>query len=190
MPAEKLHFPSSVTTIIRRTVRADAEHDYERWMHGITCAAAAFPGYLGTTILRPQDPQPARHREYTVLLNFASAAELETWMGSQVRKRHLEAASHLCLDDSEVQTLTGLERWFTLPNRAVSQPPARYKMALLTALGLYPLLLLLSLALRPFTGSWPWPLAILLSVVLGVPLMTWAVMPGVTRLFFRWLYPR
>lgn len=184
-----LHFPSTVTTIIHRRIRAGAEDEYEAWMHRITGAAAVFPGYLGTTILRPEDAGPAeRTREYTVLLNFATTADLERWMGSAVRREHLDAAAHLCLDDSEIHTLTGLERWFTLPNRAVTQPPARYKMAALTALGLYPLLIVLTLALRPLTGDLAWQLQILFSVVLGVPLMTWAVMPLVTRLFFRWLY--
>ncbi|PIE19799.1 MAG: antibiotic biosynthesis monooxygenase [Proteobacteria bacterium] len=187
--SDGLHFPSTVTTIIHRQIRAGAEAEYERWMHGITCAAAAFSGYLGTTILRPDDSKPSeRTREYTVLLNFATAAHLERWMSSAERQEHLHLAAHLCLDDSEIQTLTGLERWFTLPDRAVSQPPARYKMAALTALGLYPLLLLLTLALRPLIGGLPSEVQILISVVLGVPLMTWAVMPLVTRLFFRWLY--
>lgn len=181
-----LHFPCPVTTIIRRRVRPGSEADYERWMGDITRAAATFSGYLGTTTLRPSgDAQP----EYLVILDFASAAELERWMGSELRHEWLDRAEALCLEDAEVQTLTGLERWFTLPNRAVSQPPSRSKMAFLTAVGLYPLLLLLTVALRPLVGELAWPLQILISVALGVPLMTWAVMPLITRLTFRWLYP-
>lgn len=155
-------------------------------MGDITRAAATFSGYLGTTTLRPSgEAQP----EYLVILDFASAAELERWMGSSLRREWLERAEALCLEDAEVQTLTGLERWFTLPHRAVSQPPSRSKMALLTAVGLYPLLLVLTLALRPLVGGLHWPLQILISVALGVPLMTWVVMPLITRVSFRWLYP-
>ena len=98
-------------------------------------------------------------------------------------------AKELTIDDEDVESLTGLEPWFTLPNRVVNQPPARWKMALLTALGVYPLLLALSALLNPVVGDWPLALRLGASLVLGIPLMTWFIMPGLSRLFFGWLYP-
>jgi antibiotic biosynthesis monooxygenase (ABM) superfamily enzyme len=62
-------------------------------------------------------------------------------------------------------------------------------MALLTALGVYPLLLVLSVVLNPVVGGLPLALRLGASLVVGIPLMTWLIMPGLSRLFFDWLYP-
>lgn len=62
-------------------------------------------------------------------------------------------------------------------------------MALLTALGLYPLVLWLFPYLASLTaGLVPW-LGKLLTVAVAVPLMNWGVMPLLTRLFRTWLSP-
>ena len=56
--------------------------------------------------------------------------------------------------------LTGLETWFTLPDRPGAPPPPPYKMALLT-----------------------W-----MTTAVTVPLMTWLVTPRVTRALRGWLF--
>lgn len=184
---EGRHFPCLVTTMFARRVRRGMEGAYEEWMRGITAEASAFAGYLGTTLLRPRgEEQP----QYIVIINFQSGAELQQWMRSDERAQWLKRAEPLTLDDEEAQTIVGLERWFTLPSRPMTQPPPRYKMAVLTAVGLFPLLVLLQLVLTPLVQPLPHWLRLLVSVVVAVPLMTYAVMPVVTRLFFRWLYPR
>ena len=88
-----------------------------------------------------------------------------------------------------MSSLTGMERWFTLPNRSVTQAPPKYKSAILVFLGLYPLVLVLNLLWGPLIGSWPAALRILVSLAVSVPLMVWVIMPQLTRLFFGWLYP-
>lgn len=61
---------------------------------------------------------------------------------------------------------------------------------MLTAAGQYPLVLLLFTVLQSTLDSVaPW-VAKLLIVLLTVPLMSWGIMPGLTRLFRGWLYPR
>ena len=62
-------------------------------------------------------------------------------------------------------------------------------MALLTALGLYPLVLWLFPSLASLTaGLAPW-LGKLFMVALAVCLMSWGVVPLLTHLFRAWLYP-
>jgi antibiotic biosynthesis monooxygenase (ABM) superfamily enzyme len=172
--------------MITRRVRHGREQEYERWVHGVGEAAMAFPGHQGVTVLGPHGEAP---RAYTTIFTFDTAEHLQRWMSSPERREWLARAGALTADDADVQTLTGLERWFTLPNRVVNQPPPRYKMALLTALGVYPLLLLLSSVLAPLIGDWPLAARLLVSLAIGIPLMTWHIMPLLSRLFFAWLYP-
>jgi len=180
------HFPCPVTTMITRRVRPGREKDYEHWISEIGKVAMDYAGHQGVTVLGPHGGPPV---SYTVIFTFDTAANLQRWMTSEDRRAQLGLGESLTLDDEDVQTLTGLERWFTLPNRIVTQPPPRYKMALLTALGVYPLLLLLSYILNPLIGGWPLALRLLVSLSIGIPLMTWHIMPLLSRVFFDWLYP-
>lgn len=186
MSAEALHFPCPVTTMVTRRVVPGREEEYAEGLREVARIARDFDGHQGVTVLGPHGHSPA---EYTAIFTFDSAANLERWMTSGDRRRWLDRAIDLTVDDEDVESLTGLEPWFTLPNRVVNRPPARWKMALLTALGVYPLLLVLSFVLNPVVGGLPLALRLGASLVVGIPLMTWLIMPGLSRLFFDWLYP-
>lgn len=177
--------PCPVTTIFSRRVRPGAEAQYEEWLGGIVRASAAFPGNQGTTVLRPTATRP----EFTAIVQFDSAANLERWMNSDEREEWLAKLDTICLESEDVSSMTGMERWFTLPDRAVTQAPPKHKMAVLIGLGLYPVLLALTSLLQPLTAPWPPALRILVTLSISVPLMVWVVIPQLTRLFFGWLHP-
>ena len=73
--------------------------------------------------------------------------------------------------------------------RAPAPPPPRYKLALVTWIGVYPIITLLLALLGPTTAAWPLPLRTLLLTALMVPTLTWLVIPTLTRLFRGWLAP-
>lgn len=186
MSSDSLHFPCQVTTMVTRRIKTGREDEYVEGLREIVRVARGFEGHQGVTILGPHGGPPA---EITAIFTFDSAANLERWMTSDERRQWLERARGLTGDDEDVESLTGLEPWFTLPNRVVNRPPSRWKMALLTAVGVYPMLLVLGALLRPLVGDWPVPLRLGASLIPGIPLMTWVIMPGLSRLFFGWLYP-
>jgi antibiotic biosynthesis monooxygenase (ABM) superfamily enzyme len=96
----------------------------------------------------------------------------------------------LVLDEDRKETvLTGLERWFTLPWQPGLPPPPRIKMAMLTLLAVYPLGYVILGLLGPWLAPLPMPLRALVMTALTVSLLTWVVMPRMTRLFRHWLYP-
>ncbi|MEM7166480.1 MAG: antibiotic biosynthesis monooxygenase [Planctomycetota bacterium] len=179
------HFPSPVATMFARQVRPGYETEYEEWLAGISEAASRFHGSQGTTILKPTGVR----EEYIAISQFENSDCLEAWLCSDQRRDWLEKLNTIALDHEEVKALTGMERWFTLPNRAVSQPPARYKTAILVFVGLYPLLLVINALLAPVTDPWPRAVQILLSLSISIPVMVWVVLPWLTRLSFGWLYP-
>jgi uncharacterized protein len=63
-------------------------------------------------------------------------------------------------------------------------------MAVVTFAAIYPLALLANVVLAPRTAAWPLLFRPLAFAGVLVPLMTWIVMPRLTRLLRRWLYPR
>jgi uncharacterized protein len=175
-----------VTAVITHLVKAGRESGYEEWMKGIIPVAKSFPGHLGVNILRPQ---PKRHPEYIIVLHFDRHENLQNWMDSDARREWIERSKPLIQSSEDVQVLTGLETWFELPKRSQPMPPKRYKMALLTWLGVFVTLSLVGNILRPMFAFLPGIVAQLITIGIVVWILTYILMPRLTRLFHRWLYP-
>ena len=62
-------------------------------------------------------------------------------------------------------------------------------MALLLIAVVFVLVLALNIALAPLIGNWPLALRLLITVILQVGLMTYVIMPRLTRALARWIYP-
>ncbi len=177
---------SAVTVVISRRVKPGCEADFETFLTGVTGDCAQFPGYLGSSILRPasvDDP------EYRVIFKFDQLHNLRCWERSEERQRWFAQAEALTVCPPTIQTLTGLETWFTLPGKAAIVPLPRYKMALVTWLAVFPLITFISTVLQHPLGAWPIVLRVLVITAIAVPTMTYLVMPQMTQLFAGWLYP-
>ena len=90
------------------------------------------------------------------------------------------------------QQLTGLETWFKLPGSIVPtmKPPPRWKMWLISLVAVYPLVLAFQVLVVPQMAGLPLPVRALVFPLVLLTLMTFVVMPVVTRLLHRWLGPR
>jgi antibiotic biosynthesis monooxygenase (ABM) superfamily enzyme len=184
LPADA-HGP--VTTTVTRRIKPGHEAAYEAFLAGISGAARAFPGYLGIEVFRPT---PSGHGgEYRTVYRFDSLAHLHGWLDSPERAAWLQRAEPHVAGPMRTQVLTGLEGWFTLPTQPGLPPPPRYKMAVLTWATIFPLITLVVVATAPLLGSLPLVVRLAVTTGVTVPLMTWVVMPRVTRLLHRWLYP-
>ncbi len=62
-------------------------------------------------------------------------------------------------------------------------------MAVVTWVTIFPLITLVIVVSSPLIGSLPLVPRLALTTLVTVPLMTWVVMPRVTRLLRGWLYP-
>jgi antibiotic biosynthesis monooxygenase (ABM) superfamily enzyme len=62
-------------------------------------------------------------------------------------------------------------------------------MAVLTWVTIFPLITLVVVVSAPLIGPWPLAARLAVTTLVTVSLMTWVVMPRVTALLRRWLYP-
>lgn len=175
-----------VTTTVTRRVKPGHEPDYEQFLDGIIAAASRFPGHLGAEVFRPQT---AAAGEYRVVYRFDTAQHLHAWLGSAEHAAWLERAEPHVIGPLRRQVLTGLEAWFILPTQPGAPPPPPYKMALVTWATIFPLITLVVVATAPLLGRLPLVARLAVTTGVTVPLMTWAVIPRVTRLLGWWLYP-
>lgn len=173
-----------VSTHVSRTVPAAKAAQFEELLHEVITAARAYPGHLGVDVLRPEGGGT-----YQMIFRYRTHADNAVWMDSGTRHELVARIDDL-LDDgavAAVRSVDGWEGWFVTPGYAPPLPPRRWKMALITLSALYPIVLTVLTASRPLTGGWPTPLALLLTTGVSIPLMTWVVMPFLTRRIGAWL---
>jgi antibiotic biosynthesis monooxygenase (ABM) superfamily enzyme len=169
-------------------VRPGRESAYEAWVHDVGEILTDFDGAEGVTVLPPGTAHSGP--EWVLVLRFRDYDAMVRWKRSNVRARWLQRLDDLTLDPGAWEEQTGLEAWFTLEGRpAPTGPPPRWKQFVLTSVGLVPLLLVSNALTAPLTTGWPgWLRTVVVTPAL-VALMTWAVMPMITRAAYGWLYP-
>jgi uncharacterized protein len=175
-----------VTTTVTRRVRPGHEASYEQFLEGIIAAASEFPGHLGVEVFRPEDVNTG---DYRTVYRFDTSEHLRRWLDSDEHAAWLERAEPHVIGPMRTSFVTGLESWFTLPGKPGVAPPPPYKMALLTWITIFPLITGVIVVLGPLIKDLPLVPRLGITTAITVPLMTWVVMPRVTRLLRGWLYP-
>lgn len=190
-----------ITVIVTRTAKKGKIKEFEDWMDGIVHESLKYEGHLGVDVIRPVEQSKP---EYVIIFRFNTLDNLLKWEKSQARKDWLEKSKDVVEGEDKVEKLTGLEFWFTphsphlvkreANNNEVTSPPMnvppRYKMAIVTVGIIFVLLYTLIPPIRQLTETLPLLLSDLLGVIIMVLLMTYLIMPSVTRLLKPWLYKK
>lgn len=179
----------SASAVISHRVDERNHRAYEEWLGEIIPICKRYPGHLGVQIIRPSGANSG----YTVIIRFDDETHLRTWLESEDRKRLIEKVRPLLAADDRFSVLSGLDFWFT-PEGSNAKLPTRWKQFLVTWSAIYPLVLLVPLAIAPLMEFLRLPdnhyLKSLLVSCAVVALMVYVVMPQYTRLVQRWLFPQ
>jgi uncharacterized protein len=143
----------------------------------------AHGGVWGASLLTP--PPGSGSREFGILRTFADEKERDAFYQSPMFMAWEEKARTLTEGEPEYRQLHGLEAWFRSPT-----PPPRWKMALATFLGVFPTAMILNLTVGPAIKNWPFVIRNAAFNACVVVLLTWVVMPWVTRFLRGWLHPQ
>lgn len=174
-----------VTVIVSRKIKSGHEDEFEDWVKGVSAEAAKFEGHEGVSVTRPSDDNGD---EYVLIFRFDSYPHLKVWEDSSVRHDWLEKVKPISQGQAHVEKVTGLEYWFQLPGNAGKAPPPAYKMVVATVLGIYPTTLIVNMTVGRLLADLSLYVRALILAVITVTLMTYMVMPLVTRLLARWLF--
>jgi len=172
-----------VTVLFSRTAKPGQEKAYEDWNKQLIRLSEQQPGHVMTSVVADGD------RRYITLQRFDTHQDLERWLKSPLRLERLSELNMLTEDSLEPAEMTGMETWFRLPGQSGRHIP-RWKMVITTFCVIYCFVLLMNLSVLPYTTDLPLLVRAAVFPVIMVPLMTYIVMPRVTRLFSRWLYDR
>ena len=169
---------------ITRRVRPGCEAEFQKALRDFFQTSFGHGGVWGANMLTP--PPGADSREFGILRTFADEKERDAFYESPIFKAWEVRARTLTEGEPEYRQLHGLEAWFRSPGGS----PPRWKMAVVTLLGVFPTSLFLSLTVGEAIHSWPLPARSLVIAASMVALLTWVMMPLATRLLHRWLHPQ
>jgi uncharacterized protein len=172
-----------VTINVIKQVKPGCESEFEITLTDLIAAAEGFDGHLGATVFRSNS-------EYRIVFKFNHLTHLQQWEASPIRRKLLERAERLTIGKGKFQVLTGLETWFTLASQQAVVPPPRYKMLIVTCLAAFPTVNVINVVLQPWLQVLSPLLRSLVTMVILLTLMTYVIMPRMTRLFASWLYPK
>lgn len=173
----------AISIIIRRVVRPGRQAEFEAAVRAFSPVSLTFPGHLGVHVV----PPPDGGREYVVILSFASE---QAWREFQRWDRYrswVDAIRPLLADDPDVAEVTGLETWFRMPGEPSIVTPPRWKMAVVTWVGVCLTVGTFNTVLRPWMTGWTWWANLLGFNAVVVAALTWVVMPVLSRSARGWL---
>ncbi|WP_433525494.1 antibiotic biosynthesis monooxygenase [Nocardia pseudovaccinii] len=174
-----------VTVVVTHRVMPDSVADFLAWQADLSREEAKFEGFRGTELFRPIE---GVQDEWTALYRFDTAANLATWLTSKRRQELLAEGEKF--SDFELRTIdNSFGSWFAFDeNGNETAAPSDTKTAIAVWVGLYPTVVLLTLALSPL--RMPLWLGLLIGNLLSSFVMSFFTMPYyVNRLLRRWLRP-
>ena len=171
-----------VHVAITRRVKPGREQEFETALKEFFALALAHSGVHGAALIVPAPGSGST--EYGIIRSFASAAERDAFYASALYAEWKKRVAPLSDGQPETRELHGLEAFFRQDSPS---PPPRWKMAIATYLGVVPVIMTLALTLGPLIRSWNFVLYNLVFNACVVVLLTWVVMPLITRALHGWL---
>jgi antibiotic biosynthesis monooxygenase (ABM) superfamily enzyme len=177
----------AVTILISRNVKIGCEAHFVRVISALKKVAGVFfGGYLGAQIIQPGQDLEVQDSMYHILLAFSTQAPLDAWNASPERELGLEAAKLFIEGPTTIKPLSGLGFWF----RNSQQGPARWKVAVVTWMGILPMVYFLFWITADALRFWTLLPCIPVLTLAFVLIMTWVIAPQLTKLLRPWLFAR
>ncbi|MFE3542978.1 antibiotic biosynthesis monooxygenase [Nocardia sp. NPDC059177] len=176
---------AAVTAVVSHSVAAGRESEFIAWQDRVTEVERTFRGFRGSELHRPI---PGLQDDWTIIYSFATTEDLDRWLESPQRQALLAEAPDF--HDFEVHRIANpYGSWFPPSETGAEGGPASWKTALSVLVGLYPTVVILTLAIDEIWPGAPLWISLLIGNILSVSLLTWVVMPIVTRALRFWLRP-
>ncbi|MFN8124997.1 MAG: antibiotic biosynthesis monooxygenase [Candidatus Nanopelagicales bacterium] len=183
--------------VITATVPPAQQAEYKKQRAALDAKAATYPGFVSVDVFQPSGEQDT----WNTILTFDSAASLQSWRDSPERAALVGQIKSVASDSDRVMP-TGFGQWFSVNATATAQSPA-WKQAMVVLAVLYAMVSVLDITLGNFIGKGlsvegdevvpglglPFPVVVFVGNAVGTILLTWVLMPIVTRLLAWWLDP-
>jgi antibiotic biosynthesis monooxygenase (ABM) superfamily enzyme len=174
-----------VTVVVTHRLSPEHVEDFLAWQERLRLAESTFEGFRGSELFRPVE---GVQDEWTTLYRYDNAENLDRWLISKERRELL--AEGATFSDFHSRTIdNSFGSWFAFDEHGnEAPPPSDVKTSIAVWVGLYPTVVLLTLALSPL--HMPLWLGLLIGNLFSSMSMTFLTMPYyVNPLMKHWLRP-
>lgn len=155
------------------------EDEFMNRFRGLVDAVKQYDGFLSCDLLEAKE---GIQEEVVVVFSFDSRENLDAWFYSDQRTELLEGIDPLLAETRTTNVVGGFAGWFA-PGRQVPT----WKQASLVLLALYPTSLTAGYLRDLVAPDLPFAAATFIGNALGVAVLSWFLMPPLTRYFEHWL---
>ena len=173
----------SVVRVVRRRAKWGCAPAYEALARAMDDDARRFPGYLSAGLIPPENPEG----EYQLVERFRTETDMKRWHASAACLSWLEKIAAVAEGEPGYRLLHGLDVWFGPADVPVAKTPPRWRMTVLSWLAVFPTVVLLISFAAPLLKPFPFLLKTAVTTALGSLLMSYLVMPRLTRWLGWWL---
>lgn len=188
-PPSHKHFYSS--SVMEYIVPEENAPQFEAWYGRVREVVQYYSGFLRADLCTPLNCNDGVIKYYSII-HFATPSQLDLWVSSEERLRLFKEGESIFSAYRFKSFTTGLEGWFSLgAGSGGSLGPPPWKQILAVVLGLYPTVMLQGLVFGTLgmMQGWPLPMAVLVNNLITSSLLTWVVMPRVSKFLRFWLRP-
>jgi antibiotic biosynthesis monooxygenase (ABM) superfamily enzyme len=172
----------NVHVAVTQQVKPGCESAFEEALRKFARESLHIPGTTGVHLIEPVPGTDGC--EYGILRSFENEDAGQRFYESDLFKRWQEQVAHLVVGEPVRRRLHGLEAFFRDPQHS---PPPRWKMAIVTWLGVFPSVLFWSSTLPKVLPGLPSLGVMAIINVFVVVTLAWGIMPLLTKLFAGWL---
>ncbi len=183
------HVPEPVTAVASFRLGPHSEKRFAAFVADVRAALGSFDGYIDSQVF---EPVGGVQNDTVIAFSFESRADLDEWLNSTERAELLATIEpHVdgervvnVVDDLAGSMGHSFAGWF---RGGDERPVKRWKQASIILLALFPTALTLALLrgwLLPDLALVP---TVFVSNVIGILVLTWFLMPMLTRAFDSWL---
>jgi uncharacterized protein len=169
-----------VTAVSSVRVRPGEEDAYRRLHQQVLERLQTFEGFLHSDLYEPVE---GVQDDTVVVFAFDTREHLDRWLRSDQRREILEEMDQLVESGRTVNVVGGFAGWFGADGSEVK----RWKQAGVVLLALFPTALGLTVLREALLPGLPLVPAVFVTNVAGVAILSWVLMPLLTRRLDGWL---
>ncbi|NNC81842.1 MAG: hypothetical protein HKN94_17000 [Acidimicrobiales bacterium] len=170
-----------VTAVASFRILPGHEDAFEKGYESLIDVLETYEGFLRAQLFPPVE---GVQDETVIVFSFQSREELDVWLRSDERRISLNKLDEHMDGERQVNVVGGFGGWFSVGQRQVKT----WKQAAVVLVALYPVVLLLNEALALILpDDVPYALEVLIGLVASVSLLSWLLMPRLTKLLDGWL---